>query len=133
MSPYWASQFSNREAFLLPGEHGGQLEDLAEQYGIKPEQITDFSVNVNPPDLPDSLVKLLQKSIPFLSRYPDSKSRHRPDLTVDIPDEKLICRGLYVRNCTSFIGLDERFFRIAVRKRWENQRLLASLREIESD
>lgn len=75
MSLYWASQLSNREAFLLPGEHGGQLEDLAEQYGIEPEQITDFSVNVNPLGLPNSLVKLLQESMPSLSRYPDSESR----------------------------------------------------------
>ncbi len=72
---YWASQLSKRGAFLMPGGHGGQLEDLAEQYGIIPKQLIDFSVNVNPLGLPDSLREVLQEGIASLSRYPDPESR----------------------------------------------------------
>jgi threonine-phosphate decarboxylase len=44
--------------------------------------------------------------------------------------DKLGRRGLLVRDCSSFPGLDNRFIRIAVRTRWQNRRLLKALREI---
>ena len=37
-------------------------------------------------------------------------------------------RGLLVRDCSSFPGLDDRFLRIAVRTRRENKRLIKALR-----
>jgi threonine-phosphate decarboxylase len=44
--------------------------------------------------------------------------------------DKLGRRGLLVRDCSSFPGLDNRYVRIAVRTRWQNRRLLKALREI---
>jgi threonine-phosphate decarboxylase len=44
--------------------------------------------------------------------------------------EKLALRGLLVRDCSSFQGLDTRFIRIAVRTGRENKRLLRALREL---
>lgn len=44
--------------------------------------------------------------------------------------EKLARRGLLVRDCSSFTGLDSRFIRIAVRTGRENKRLLQALREL---
>ena len=53
-----------------------------------------------------------------------------------VPDAALLCgellkRGIVARNCDSFTGLEKnRYVRFAVRKRSENERLLAALKEI---
>jgi threonine-phosphate decarboxylase len=39
-------------------------------------------------------------------------------------------RGLLVRGCSTFPGLDNRYIRIAVRTRWNNMRLIKALREL---
>lgn len=44
--------------------------------------------------------------------------------------QKLGYRGLLVRDCTGFPGLDSRFIRIAIRTRRENNRLIKALREL---
>ncbi len=44
--------------------------------------------------------------------------------------EKLTLRGMLVRDCSSFPGLDSRFIRIAVRSAGDNKRLLRALREL---
>jgi threonine-phosphate decarboxylase len=43
---------------------------------------------------------------------------------------KLGSRGMLVRDCSSFPGLDDRYIRISVRKRRENNRLIKALREL---
>lgn len=45
-------------------------------------------------------------------------------------NERLIKKGLVIRNCGNFRGLNEKFFRVAVRKRNENNRLIMALKEI---
>lgn len=45
-------------------------------------------------------------------------------------NEKLIKKGLVVRDCGNFRGLNERFFRVAVRNRDENRRLITALKEV---
>lgn len=42
---------------------------------------------------------------------------------------KLIQRGILIRNCSNFRGLDNKFIRIAVRSRKENLRLIDALKE----
>jgi threonine-phosphate decarboxylase len=44
--------------------------------------------------------------------------------------DRLGRRGLLVRDCSSFPGLENRYVRISVRTRWQNRRLLKALREI---
>jgi threonine-phosphate decarboxylase len=44
--------------------------------------------------------------------------------------QKLGERGMFVRECSSFPGLDSRYIRIAVRTRRENIRLIKALREL---
>ena len=43
---------------------------------------------------------------------------------------RLIKYGIMIRDCSNFKGLDRRFFRIAVRKRKDNRRLIASLKAL---
>ncbi len=44
--------------------------------------------------------------------------------------DRMIAHGIAIRTCTSFQGLDERYFRVAVRTKAENARLLAALRDV---
>jgi len=44
--------------------------------------------------------------------------------------EKLIRRGILIRDCANFRGLNDRYFRVAVRSRTENLKLLAALRQV---
>lgn len=44
--------------------------------------------------------------------------------------KKLIGRGILIRNCQNFRGLNNKFFRIAVRIREENMRLIAALKDV---
>lgn len=44
--------------------------------------------------------------------------------------DKLGRRGLLVRDCSTFPGLDNRYVRISVRTWWQNRRLVKALREI---
>lgn len=46
--------------------------------------------------------------------------------------EKLIEKGVLVRSCSNYIGLDENYFRIAVRSKAENLILLKAIRAIRS-
>lgn len=44
--------------------------------------------------------------------------------------EKMLKRGILIRDCSSFAGLDEYFVRIAVKTRSENEKLLGALKEV---
>jgi threonine-phosphate decarboxylase len=44
--------------------------------------------------------------------------------------QKLGYRGMLVRDCTGFPGLDSRFIRVAIKTRRENNRLIKALREL---
>jgi threonine-phosphate decarboxylase len=43
--------------------------------------------------------------------------------------EKLLKRGVLIRDCSSFVSLDEYFIRVAVKTRRENEKLLDALKE----
>lgn len=45
-------------------------------------------------------------------------------------NEGLNVKGINIRTCEDFSGLDKRFFRIAVKKKDENDRLIQALREV---
>lgn len=49
------------------------------------------------------------------------------DTPLDVP---LRQRGILIRGCGDFAGLDDTWYRVAVRTRAENQRLIAALREV---
>lgn len=70
-------------------------------------------------------------AIPGLRPYPSAANY----LLVEIAaapsagalQERLLSERILIRNCGNFVGLSERFFRVAVRRREENERLLAAL------
>jgi threonine-phosphate decarboxylase len=51
----------------------------------------------------------------------------RPGMTAAFLREQMLAHRIVIRDASNFRGLDERFFRIAVRGRDENERLLAAL------
>lgn len=71
------------------------------------------------------------QELPFLSFYPSRVNFYT--LWVQEEDRELFTlfeeRGIFVRNLADFVGLDGRFFRIAVRTREENERFLEVVRE----
>jgi threonine-phosphate decarboxylase len=61
-------------ALHTPTTHGGQLRQIAAQYAISPEQLIDFSANINPAGPPRSvrtaISQALEKPSTFIA-YPD--------------------------------------------------------------
>jgi threonine-phosphate decarboxylase len=58
---------------LLP-VHGGQLRQIAAQYGVAAEQLLDFSANINPDGPPSSVLLAMQRALAdpaILTAYPD--------------------------------------------------------------
>jgi threonine-phosphate decarboxylase len=54
--------------------HGGQLRQIAARYGIEPEQLIDFSANINPAGPPASVLIALRQALAdpaVLVAYPD--------------------------------------------------------------
>jgi len=72
------------------------------------------------------------QSIPQLTQYPASANYlcfRLNDPSVSLREE-LIKRGILIRSCSNYIGLDERYFRIAVRNEADNQSLIRALQDI---
>lgn len=51
--------------------HGGDLRGFAGKFGLREEEILDFSSNINPLEFPPSVANLYFQLLPELSRYPD--------------------------------------------------------------
>jgi threonine-phosphate decarboxylase len=75
------------------------------------------------------------KSLPGLAPFPGAVNYllvkiTRPEWTAATLQKALLSRKIIVRDSGNFRGLDERFFRLAVRRREENQRLLQALEQL---
>jgi len=57
-------------------------------------------------------------------------SLHKTGLTGVTLQAGLAAKGILIRRCASFSGLDDGYVRLAVRLPWENRRLLRNLREL---
>lgn len=51
--------------------HGGDVERIAREYGFDPDDILDYSANINPLPLPDGMGEYIAKNLDVLRRYPD--------------------------------------------------------------
>lgn len=73
------------------------------------------------------------REIPWLKPYPPSVNYIFIQVLKEETDsalvrEDMVSRGILVRDCGNYPGLDNRFIRVAVRSRQENQQLLSALR-----
>ena len=56
---------------LLKSAHGGNIREAAELLGISPEQLLDFSANINPLGMPASLKRAIIDNLDRAECYPD--------------------------------------------------------------
>jgi len=54
--------------------HGGNVEEIARQYGLREEEIIDFSANINPLGPSPRVIKALKENLDRISRYPDPET-----------------------------------------------------------
>ncbi|WBM71567.1 threonine-phosphate decarboxylase CobD [Buttiauxella sp. WJP83] len=57
-------------------EHGGNSVEVAQQLGIAPESLLDFSANINPLGLSERVKSLIISHLDVIERYPDIEYRH---------------------------------------------------------
>ena len=55
-------------------QHGGNIYKKAKELGIRPEEILDFSANINPLGLPPHVRKAMEEAIDGIINYPDPDS-----------------------------------------------------------
>jgi threonine-phosphate decarboxylase len=69
--------------------------------------------------------------LPALQVYPAAANYLLVEMTTGLPAavlrDRLLAERILIRECSTFVGLDNRFFRVAVRSRAENGRLVAAL------
>ncbi len=69
-------------------------------------------------------IEVFEPSVNFiLARIKDG------DLTASTLYDRLLKHGIVIRNCSNFTGLSEQYFRVAVRTRKENVKLIEALRK----
>ncbi len=57
-------------------QHGGNVLEIAERHGLDASEIIDFSANINPLGMPDSLRQAIVDNLALAERYPDIEYRH---------------------------------------------------------
>lgn len=55
----------------MSGQHGGNVLQMANKYGLAPEEVIDFSANINPLGMPGGLKHLIIENLSRLETYPD--------------------------------------------------------------
>jgi threonine-phosphate decarboxylase len=109
-----APEIAKIESYPL---HGGQLQQIAERFGIAVSQLLDFSANINPEGPPSSVLSTLRASlddISALTEYPDLQLTElrqaiagyarvaTPNITVAngfVPLLEAVLRALPIRRC----------------------------------
>ncbi|WP_139488106.1 threonine-phosphate decarboxylase CobD [Brevibacillus dissolubilis] len=56
--------------------HGGDIWSAAKTFGTEASDLLDYSANINPLGVPDSLFPALQRALPEIIRYPDPICRN---------------------------------------------------------
>lgn len=56
---------------LLKSVHGGNTREAAALLGIEAQQLRDFSANINPLGMPESVRRALIDNLALAERYPD--------------------------------------------------------------
>lgn len=58
---------------IKPPRHGGRVEEVAEEVGLDPEDMVDFSANLNPLAPPTGVKDSVKEALNALTRYPDDR------------------------------------------------------------
>ena len=117
-------------------EYAGKIQQAGQFWSVSaPAQTAGIAVLKEQHYLKDTL-DLIQKERQFLQKslselhlkyYPSDANfilfRAEPDLKSKLLSEKIL-----IRDCSNYTGLDETFYRIAVRNHTENQVLISALR-----
>lgn len=61
---------------LFHSAHGGNIREAADMLGIAPDCLLDFSANINPAGMPDTLRQALVDNLRLAERYPDVEYQH---------------------------------------------------------
>ncbi|MCL4536680.1 MAG: threonine-phosphate decarboxylase CobD [Nitrospirae bacterium] len=56
--------------------HGGNIYRFMEEFGIKKDEIIDFSASINPLGVPKSVASEIKDNIKYLCNYPDPDAKH---------------------------------------------------------
>ena len=56
---------------MLDGVHGGDVRRASLEFGIAPEELLDFSANINPLGFPEEVRQSLSANMEHISQYPD--------------------------------------------------------------
>lgn len=59
----------------LSSQHGGNIIEAAAAIGVDVNSLTDFSANINPLGMPDSLKRAITENLALAERYPDVEYR----------------------------------------------------------
>ncbi|USP12565.1 threonine-phosphate decarboxylase CobD [Vibrio gazogenes] len=73
--PFMAKHYTD-DSMAKSGQHGGNTRQMAEKYGQKAEDILDFSANINPLGMPQSLRDAIISQVTCVERYPDIDYQH---------------------------------------------------------
>ncbi|KMJ44045.1 threonine-phosphate decarboxylase [Xenorhabdus khoisanae] len=56
--------------------HGGNVIEIAEQFGLPANELIDFSANINPLGAPERVKELIKNHLACIEKYPDAEYRH---------------------------------------------------------
>jgi len=73
--------------------HGGNVWEAHQKYKIPPEEIIDFSANINPMKIPPEVKKILKERLNVISYYPDPECKelkNKLSKSLNIPYRNLI-------------------------------------------
>ena len=111
-----ASKIMNRSAYLQEA-----VELIRSERDYLGKELTELGFRVYPSDVNYLLIRC---SSEIRERYHRSASGLYDELMKD---------GIMIRRCANFHGLDDSYFRIAVRKHEDNAELTAALKRIIND
>ncbi|ANE46365.1 threonine-phosphate decarboxylase [Paenibacillus swuensis] len=108
---------TNTQGNLETYGHGGDRDTAAALFGYKPNQMLDFSANINPLGTPVQVLEALVNGLPEILHYPDPAHRNfrrklAARLGVD-PEELVVGNGAAECMALALLGLDVRAVGIA--------------------
>lgn len=59
----------------MAAKHGGNIQEISENYQVAADQLLDFSANINPLGIPAGIKEVLYQGIDALVNYPDIRYR----------------------------------------------------------